>query len=95
MPAPIGTNSAARFYTPQAVAVDSAGNVYVADTSNHTIRKITPTGTNWVTSTIAGLAGNSGYSDGTNNTARFYSPYGIMVDPPGICGLHVLERFAK
>ena len=52
-----GTNSAARFYLSQGIAADSAGNVFVADTCNRTIRKITPSGTNWVTSTIAGLPG--------------------------------------
>ena len=40
-----GTGDAAQFAFPQAVTADTAGNVYVADTSNHTIRKITPAGT--------------------------------------------------
>jgi sugar lactone lactonase YvrE len=66
-----GTNSAARFNIPQGIAVDPAGNVFVADTGNATIRKLTPVGTNWVTSTIAGLAGPPGSADGTNNAARF------------------------
>ena len=56
-----GTGSDARFYYPNSVAVDSAGNVYVADSDNHTIRKITPSG---VVSTLAGLAGSSGSNDG-------------------------------
>jgi Abnormal spindle-like microcephaly-assoc'd, ASPM-SPD-2-Hydin/NHL repeat len=53
------------------------GMVYVADTANHTIRTITPTG---VVSTLAGLAGNSGSADGTNSVARFFYPDGLVVD---------------
>ena len=75
-----GTGSAARFYHPYGVAVDSAGNVYVADTCNHTIRKVTPGG---VVTTLAGLAGSSGSADGTGSAARFYIPYGVAVDSAG------------
>src|SRR5437667_411080 len=75
-----GTNSAARFNNPSGVALDGAGNVYVADWNNHTIRKITPVGTNWVSSTIAGLAGSPGSAGGTNSQARFNFPIGIAVD---------------
>ena len=75
-----GTGSAARFAGPSGVAVDSAGNIYVADHDTHTIRKITPSG---VVSTFAGLAGNSGSADGTGNTARFYDPSGIGIDTAG------------
>jgi uncharacterized repeat protein (TIGR03803 family) len=75
-----GTGSAARFGLPWGVAVDSAGNLYVADFGNDTIRKVTPVGTNWVVTTLAGLAGNSGSADGTNNAARFYDPRGVTVD---------------
>ena len=78
-----GTNSAARFNYPQGVAVDAAGNLYVADTYNNAIRKITPVGTNWVVTTIAGSAPPAslfGSVDGTNNNARFHNPYGIAVD---------------
>jgi hypothetical protein len=81
-----GTNSAARFSVPAGIAMDGSGNVYVADSSNDTIRKVTPvgtTGTNWVTTTIAGLASNYGSADGTNSDARFYKPYGVAVDTNG------------
>ena len=75
-----GTGSAARFYYPTGVAVDGSGNVYVADTGNYTIRKITPAG---VVSTLAGLAGSTGSADGTGSAARFYYPYGVAVDGSG------------
>jgi hypothetical protein len=78
-----GTNSTARFAYPSGVAVDSAGNVYVADYLNHTIRKVTPVETNWVVTTLAGLAGSNGSADGTNSTARFAWPLGVAVDSTG------------
>jgi streptogramin lyase len=75
-----GTGSAARFYQPWGVAVDGSGNVYVADSRNHTIRKITPAG---VVTTLAGTAGSSGSANGTGSAARFYYPYGVAVDSSG------------
>ncbi len=75
-----GTGSAASFYTPEGVAVDSAGNVYVADAGKDVIRKITPSG---VVSTLAGSAGQQGFSDGTGSTARFSTPVGVAVDSAG------------
>ena len=75
-----GTGSAARFYSASAVALDNAGNLWVADTYNHTIRRITPIG---VVTTIAGSAGNSGSADGTGSAARFFYPAGIAVDTSG------------
>ena len=75
-----GMGSAARFSGPCGVAVDSAGNVYVADEGNNTIRKVTPGG---VVTTLAGLAGSSGSADGTGSAARFNMPYGVAVDSAG------------
>lgn len=75
-----GTGSAARFYRPHGVAVDGAGNVYVADTFNSTIRKITPSGT---VTTLAGMPGKSGRSDGSGQEARFDYPQGVAVDRDG------------
>ncbi len=72
-----GTGSAARFYLPSGLAVDSAANVYVADELNNTIRKVTPGG---VVTTLAGLAGCPGTNDATGSAARFYSPNGVAVD---------------
>ncbi len=78
-----GTGSAARFDDPEDVAVDRAGNLYVADSGNNTIRKLTPAGSDWVVTTLAGLAGVSGGADGTNGAAQFNSPYGVAVDSAG------------
>ena len=78
-----GTNSAARFYTPGFPAVDGAGSVYVPDIFNHTIRKVTPVGTNWVVTTLAGRAGSPGSLDGTNSAARFNNPNGVVLDSAG------------
>ncbi len=75
-----GTGSSAQFYNPAGVAVDSSGNVYVADSSNATIRKITPGG---AVTTLAGSAGNPGSADGTGSVARFSNPRGVAVDGAG------------
>ena len=77
------TNEKARFNGPYGVAVDGGGNVYVADTGNSTIRKLTPSGTNWVVSTISGLAGNPGSTNGSGSVARFRYPTGLAVDGAG------------
>lgn len=74
-----GIGAAARFNTPMGVAVDGAGNVYVADTSNNAIRKITPSG---AVTTLAGM-GPPGLVDAVGSAAQFNQPYGITVDAAG------------
>ena len=74
------TGASARFNTPYGVTVDGSGNVYVADSFNYTIRKITSAG---VVTTLAGLAGTSGTTDATGSAARFNTPYGVTVDGSG------------
>lgn len=83
---PAGSTTTARFNHPAGLAVDSAGNIFVADTVNQAIRKITPGG---AVTTLAGLAGSAGTADGTGVAARFNNPYGIAVDPAA--ALHVAD----
>ena len=76
-----GTGPAAHFNRPSGVAVDGAGNLYVADTGNHTIRKVVvATGT---VTTLAGTAGVIGSTDGTGSAARFHSPSAVALDGAG------------
>ena len=69
------TGTASRFNRPSGLAVDRAGNVYVADTGNNTVRKVTPSG---AVTTLAGLAGVSGHDDGAG--ALFSGPTGLALD---------------
>jgi len=75
-----GSASSARFNQPGDIAVDSSGNIYVADGGNHAIRKITTGGS---VTTIAGVMGSKGNSNGAGATARFNNPQGISVDAAG------------
>jgi len=76
-----GTN--ALFYLPTGIAVDTNGNVYVSDYGNDTIRKVAPSGTNWLVSTLAGMVGTTGHADGTGTNASFYYPHGLAIDAAG------------
>ena len=83
-----GMGAAARFRTPRGIAVDGAGNVYVSDTGNDTIRKITPAG---AVTTLAGVAGVAGSVNGTGSAAQFWSPQGIGTDGAG--NVYVADSF--
>lgn len=78
-----GPGSAAQFNNPQALAFDGAGNLYVADTGNMTIRKLAPSGNGWSVSTFAGTAGLAGSHDDTGTAARFNGPSGLALDGAG------------
>jgi len=75
-----GAGTAASLNTPSGLALDSSGNLYVADTGNNAIRKITPQG---VVTTLAG-DGIAGSTDGRGAAARFNGPVGIAVDRAGV-----------
>jgi autotransporter-associated beta strand protein len=74
------TGTAARFNSPEGIARDSAGNLYVADTGNQLVRQISPAG---VVTTVAGTAGATGTTNATGAAARFNTPSGIAVEPTG------------
>jgi sugar lactone lactonase YvrE len=74
-----GVGSAAAFSTPSGLALSPDGALYVADTGNHAIRRMTPDGS---VSTVAG-DGVPGYADGPAHQARFNGPIGIAIAPDG------------
>lgn len=80
------TGTASKFNYPHGIAVDASGNVYVADSNNNRIRKITPAG---VVSTLAG-SGAAGFSDGIGTAAKFDFPTGVSVDVNG--NVYVVDK---
>lgn len=83
-----GTGSDARFRTPFGIVMSTSGFLYVADSGNNTVRKISPTG---VVTTFAGLASQTGSSDGAGSDARFSNPNGLSIDAMG--NLYVADAF--
>ena len=75
-----GRGAAARFNGPSSIAVDAQGDLIVADTENHIVRRVTRTGE---VSTIAGMAGERGNADGPRTIARLETPSHVAVDPAG------------
>lgn len=73
-----GVGTAAKFNHPRSIVTDAMGNIYVADTDNHLIRKITPNGT---VSTVAGTT--QGDVNGTTATAKIYQPNDVAIDAAG------------
>jgi serine/threonine-protein kinase len=74
-----GTGTAASFGGPAAVAVNGAGDAYIADLSDHRIRRVTPMG---VVTTLAG-SGTGTFGDGTGSAASFFRPFGVALDGAG------------
>jgi sugar lactone lactonase YvrE len=83
-----GPSAQAEFNSPTGIAIDNKGWLYVADSNNHCIRKITPDGKE--VSTWAGSANDSGSSDGVLESARFDNPWQLILDVDG--SMYVLER---
>lgn len=83
-----GPGESATFFFPKAIALDGAGNLFVADAGNSTIRKITPDG---MVSTVAGTAGVHAFSDGVGPAARFQNPWGIATD--GLGNVYVADTY--
>jgi len=91
-----GERNSVRFEDPYAVAVDEAGNAYVADATDHALRKVTPQGRSVV---LAGQPGSFGFVDGAAGMARFRTPAGIAVGRDGVVymadtGNHAIRRIA-
>mgnify|MGYP000946450174 FL=1 len=84
-----GPALSATFASAEGIAIDAAGNLYIADATNHRIRKITTAG---MVSTLAG-SGAYGYLDGAASTAQFHTPNGVAVDAVG--NVYVIDQYNK
>jgi serine/threonine-protein kinase len=86
-----GLASLARFNSPEGVALDGSGNLYIADTSNHRLRKVTPAG--FVT-TFAG-SGAASSVDGTGSQASFNSPRSVVIDASSVIYVGTASNIRK
>jgi sugar lactone lactonase YvrE len=79
------TPTSSKFNQPEGIAIDSAGNLYIADANNHVIRKMTPSGSGYTFSTVAGTSGTNGFSGdgGLATNAKLNTPCGVAVDSQG------------
>ena len=92
-----GVGALARFSDPAGLAIDAQGNVLIADSANHCLRKLTPAG---IVTTIAGRPGDAGSADGPGATARFDTPSAVAVAKDGTVfvsdtGNHTLRRIGR
>lgn len=92
-----GSCATARFFHPSGISIDPSGTIYIADQANHTIRKITSAGN---VTTLAGLAGVPGSSNGTGSAARFDNPHGVAVGLDGYLyvvdtGNHTIRKISS
>jgi sugar lactone lactonase YvrE len=85
-----GLGATATFNLPAGIATDPAGNLFVADSGNATIRKITTVGDVVTVSTFAGLPASTGSNDGSGSSARFAQPWGLATDDVG--NVYVVDR---
>src|SRR2546426_8131260 len=91
-----GVAAEAQFDSPCGIASDQHGNLFVSDTGNHTIRRI---GSSGAVTTVAGIAGQSGFVNGPASSALFSSPLGIKVATNGTifvsdCGNHLIRAIS-
>jgi hypothetical protein len=87
-----GPGSTATFWSARGVAVDGAGNVYVADQANQLVRRLAFDGAAWNVTTVGGKAGFAGTNAGSRIDARFNQPTGVAVDASG--NLYVVDSGA-
>lgn len=76
-----GNGASAMFNEPRQLILDENDDMYIADTNNHCIRKVTPEGR---VSTVIGIAGEAGYQDGSPDEALFNRPFGVCINKEGI-----------